>query len=73
MPQLHLYVSDEVAASLRQAADENGLSMSRYLAKVVTDAVHPGWPPGYFEALAGSCPDFAVPTSPPPRPIESWA
>jgi hypothetical protein len=73
MPQLHLYVSDDVAETLRARADDAGLSVSRYLAKVVTESVHPGWPEGYFEAIAGSCPDFAVPPSPPPRPIEPWA
>lgn len=74
MPQLHLYVSDEVAASLRQSAEEAGLSTSRYLAKIVTASVHPGWPEGYFDAVCGSCPDFPdPPPEPPESPIEPWA
>ena len=61
MPQLHLYVSDATAADLRARADEAGLPLSRYLAKLVTDKVHPGWPEGYFDLVCGSCPDFPYP------------
>ena len=73
MPQLHLYVSDDVAETLRARADEAGLSMSRYLAKVVADATDSGWPPGYFDAVCGSCPDFPYPEDPPDPPVEAWA
>lgn len=73
MPQLHLYVSDDVAATLRERADDAGLTMSRYLAKVVTDGASSAWPPGYLDAVIGSCPEFSVPPDPPDTPIEPWA
>lgn len=71
MPQLHLYVDDDTAHALRARADEAGLSLSRYLAKVVTETSHQGWPPGYIEAVAGSCPDFPYPVREPARPAEA--
>jgi hypothetical protein len=73
MPQLHLYVSDDAAVALRARAEEAGLSLSRYLARLVGAQVHTGWPPGYFEAVAGSCPDFAIPPDPPEDPVRTWA
>jgi hypothetical protein len=72
MPQLHLYVSDGVAETLRSDAAAANLSLSRYLAKVVTEKAHPGWPEGYLEAVCGSCPDFHVPEDPPDPPVEPW-
>ncbi|MGI9188492.1 MAG: antitoxin [Gaiellales bacterium] len=69
MPQLHLYVSDSTAETLRDDAERANLSLSRYLAKVVTDSVKTGWPAGYLDGVAGSCPEFAVPEEPPYEPI----
>ena len=74
MPQLHLYVSDDVAASLRERADEAGIPLSRFLARLVTDQPASEWPPGYLDAVCGSCPDFPdPPPEPPESPIEPWA
>ncbi len=61
MPQLHLYVADDVAELIRVRAAEQGLSTSRFLAKVATESIETGWPPGYFDAVCGSCPDFPYP------------
>lgn len=73
MPQLHLYVSDQVAERIRTRADLDGLSTSRYLAKLATKATEDQWPPGYFDAVCGSCPDFPYPERPLDPPIEPWA
>jgi len=54
MPQLHLYVSDEVAAKLREQASARGMSLSRYLAEIVQRETRVGWPEGYFEEVVGS-------------------
>ena len=72
MPQLHLYVSDAVADPLRARAQTEELPLSRYLAKVVTASVTAGWPPGYFETVFGSSPDFEVPDWPDYSPLEPW-
>lgn len=53
MPQLHLYVPDEMAKELRERAHSNGLSLSRYLAKVVRHELGQGWPEGFFDRVAG--------------------
>jgi hypothetical protein len=57
MAQLHLYVPDDVAERLRAQAEHQGLSLSKYLAELVTKAVDKGWPAGYFERLAGAWAD----------------
>jgi len=53
MPQLHLYVSDELAAEVEQRAKKHGLSVSRYLAEVVRRDIVTTWPKGFFEDIVG--------------------
>jgi hypothetical protein len=53
MPQLHLYVPDVLAKSLRARARAAGLTTSRYLASIVRKDLGEGWPPGYFERVVG--------------------
>ncbi len=54
MPQLHLYLPNELAERIKTKADREGVSMSKYLASVVTrDCGHDDWPPGYFEKVVG--------------------
>ncbi len=53
MPQLHLYVPDEVAEKLRQLAEARSMSLSKYLAEIVQRETRTGWPKGYFEEVAG--------------------
>lgn len=55
MAQLHFYVPDELADRLKEKAKTVGLSLSKYLAAVVTKEVVPDeWPPGYFEKVLGA-------------------
>lgn len=53
MPQLHFYVSENVADRVRQEAKAAGLSVSQYLAEIVKKELHPQWPAGFFEEVAG--------------------
>ncbi|MEW6751652.1 MAG: hypothetical protein AB1505_11860 [Candidatus Latescibacterota bacterium] len=53
MPQLHLYVSDELADRVQRQARRRGLSVSRYLSELVHREVGQGWPEGFFEQVAG--------------------
>ncbi|MFV2073487.1 MAG: hypothetical protein ACC742_12650 [Thermoanaerobaculales bacterium] len=53
MPQLHLYVSDEVAAEISRRAQASGISVSRYLAGLVRERTSSGWPVGWFERVPG--------------------
>lgn len=53
MPQMHFYVSDELAERVRQRAAASRLSVSKYLAGLVKSEVGSGWPEGYFEAVVG--------------------
>lgn len=53
MPQLHLYVPEPVAASIRQRAQAAGKSVSSYLAQLVTRDVQDAWPARFFEEVVG--------------------
>jgi hypothetical protein len=53
MPQLHFYVSDELAEKIRQRAKASRLSVSKYLAGLIKKEVGSGWPEGYFETVVG--------------------
>ena len=53
MPQLHLYVSDDVAEKIKRKAEKRRLTTSRYLAEVVKRDLGRGWPEGYFETVVG--------------------
>jgi hypothetical protein len=53
MPQLHLYVPDEVAETAKARAKAAGKSLSSYLADLVVNEVAGDWPEGFFENVAG--------------------
>ena len=53
MPQLNLYVPDDLAERIRYAAEAADLSVSRYLAELVRREVETEWPVGYFETVVG--------------------
>jgi hypothetical protein len=53
MPQMHLYVPEEVASALKARARARGQSVSSYLADVVSREVGTDWPAGFFTEVAG--------------------
>lgn len=53
MPQLHLYVPEAVAASIRRRAKAIGQTVSGYLAQLVTREVQDGWPVRFFDDVVG--------------------
>ena len=53
MPQLHCYLPDDVAESLKRKAAQAGMSVSRYLAELAKQDVGQSWPEGYFERVFG--------------------
>jgi hypothetical protein len=53
MPQLHLYVSDDLAAEIGRRAEAAGMSVSRFLAKLVQEKASAGWPDGWFDRVPG--------------------
>jgi hypothetical protein len=69
MPQLHLYVPEDLATEIARRAESLGVSVSKYLADVVKKEVSPGWPPGYFEQVVGSITDETF-QRPPQLPLE---
>jgi hypothetical protein len=69
MAQLFFYVPDAVAEDLRRKARNEGLSLSKYIAKQVTPPTdEKGWPIGYFEYFRNNpiSDDFLEPDDPPP-------
>ena len=67
MPQLHFYVSEDVASDLRRRAKASGLSVSQYIASVVRREVHPGWPKGFFSEVVGGWSGPRLKRDPQPR------
>jgi hypothetical protein len=53
MPQLHLYVPDEVASLVRQRARARKMTVSGYLADLVRREVAAGWPTNFFDEVVG--------------------
>ena len=53
MPQLHLYVPDEIASVVRQRARARRMTVSGYLAELVRREVAEGWPAGFFDDVVG--------------------
>jgi len=53
MPQLHIYVPDEVAETAKARAKAAGKSLSSYLSDLVVNEVAGEWPDGFFEEVAG--------------------
>ena len=53
MPQLHLYVPDEVAETAKARARAAGKSLSSYLADLVVSEVAGEWPESFFEEVVG--------------------
>ena len=53
MPQMHLYVPEALAQTVRRLAGEKGMSVSRYLAELVRHQISDDWEEGFFEAVVG--------------------
>lgn len=53
MPQLNLYVNEDLAERVRRAAEQADMSVSRYLAELIRREVETDWPAGFFESVAG--------------------
>lgn len=68
MPQLHLYVPEDVAAALRVRAREQGTSVSKLLAEIVTRDARRAWPEGWLDRVVGAWPDpWPAVDDPPPE------
>jgi hypothetical protein len=65
MPQVSLYLEENILAFARRKAKENKQSVSKYVASVLEEKTTSVWPEGYF-ALFGSLQDdsFVRPEQP---------
>jgi hypothetical protein len=53
LAQVHFYVPERLASQLRERAQANGLSLSRYVAGLVCRELGHGWPDSYFDSVVG--------------------
>ena len=53
MPQLHLYLDSQKADEVKRRAASEGLSVSRYLARLVSASLIDAWPNSYFDTVVG--------------------
>lgn len=49
MAQLHFYIPDAIAESIKMKAEHAHLSVSKYLAELVKREVADKWPENYFD------------------------
>ena len=64
MPQLHLYVNDDVAAEVKRRATEAGMSVSRFLALLIRERTSTGWPEDWFDRVPGGWRDAPLEREP---------
>lgn len=57
MAQITLYLDEEIAQKMRQAAREEGVSQSRWVADLIKKKICDEWPSSVIE-LAGAWPDY---------------
>lgn len=67
MPQLSLYLPDELMAQLRERAEEAHVSLSAFVTEVLERELKDVWPESVTE-LAGAWPDFPTRDELPPLP-----
>ena len=70
MPQLHFSIDNDTAADLEERARQEGIPLSRYLARLVKSGMGGAtWPDGYLDAVVGSCADAPL-EEPPELPLD---
>ncbi len=68
MPQLHLYVPEDLADEITRRARARGLSVSRFLNELVHQQVATAWPEDYFETVVGGWQGKRLARAPQGRP-----
>jgi hypothetical protein len=53
MTQLNIELPDEVAVEVKRRAETQGLSISRFVTKLVEREIGKGWPKGFFDEVVG--------------------
>jgi hypothetical protein len=53
MTQLHIELPDEVAVEVKRRAETQGVSVSRFVTKLVEREIGSGWPKWFFEEIVG--------------------
>jgi hypothetical protein len=71
MKQLHFSVDEETARRLDHQAKNLGLSLSRYVATLVSQSGTSTWPEGYLEGVVGRCAGLGLeePVDVPPEDV----
>lgn len=67
MPQLSLYLPDELMTQLRARAEQAHLSLSAFVTEVLERELEEAWPEAVAD-LAGAWPDFPTREDLPPQP-----
>ena len=70
MPQLHLYVPEEIAAKVEARARARSQSVSRFLAELVQRELSDGWPEHFFDTIIGGWKGDSLQRSPQGEPEE---
>lgn len=69
MPQVTIYLSEELLHQVKREAKRRQLSVSAYMASLASRAARPAaWPADFLELLGSGC-DIVEPDDPPPDPV----
>ncbi|MCE7871877.1 ribbon-helix-helix protein, CopG family [bacterium CPR1] len=71
MPQVTIYLPEDVLRSVKREAKRRKQSLSAFLAALASRAAKPPAWPEDFAALYGSCPDLVEPEDAAPADVES--
>ncbi|MBA3393300.1 MAG: hypothetical protein H0T89_11680 [Deltaproteobacteria bacterium] len=69
MRRLHFSVDEQTAKRIQREAKRLGMTVSKYLATLVSRGVGGAWPAGYLERVVGSCVGSAL-TDPGERSLD---
>lgn len=59
MGQVTIYLNEALTRKMRSAAEEAGISQSRWIADLIEERLETDWPES-FRRLAGAMPDFPL-------------
>ena len=60
MPQLHLYLPQALADEVRRRADQQGVSVSAFLADLVGSQLNDDWPTSFLDDVIGCMRDDPI-------------
>lgn len=73
MPQVTIYLPDDLLDEVKGEARRANKSLSAFMADLARRSVRPGgWPEGFWDLFGSWDGEFTEPADPPPEAVEAW-